>query len=511
MLHATLAFASLILVLPVAVQDPAPQDLPTAAEPAEPAELDSSTWRYETGRRMRAMERAWAAADEERRAAVVETVDGSVALFFKADMAGVAREMDAARRLLEGAVGEREPTQLQRAADALAILPSARLVGAGTEQLELRFAALYEAPGVLDDVLDGATVVLRVSDRGSSTDWRRLITRPALGVEDPLRIPLDDWSAKRYLVRCEVHVEEEVAQLAPFQFEIVPDLDARLAALKKQVGRRSKLPPTIAAFTAHHYLGLLEDLVEGKTLETEYPAGELLERAEFLVDAQVEHEGEGEPAAAARWIGGPGERWLTLPLAKGSSNMRLFVPPDLEPGARVPLVLALHGAGGSQNLFFDGYGDGLAVDLARERGWILVAPQVGFLGCPAAEIVDVLATHVPIDTDRVFVVGHSMGAGATIGAAAKTPDRFRAIAALGGGGSATEAVASIPAFVAAGASDFGKRGVDALAARLEAYGAKNLVHRTYEDTEHLLIVQRALPDVFAFFDAHAVSERGSAR
>jgi poly(3-hydroxybutyrate) depolymerase len=419
--------------------------------------------------------------------------------------------MDAARRLLEGAVGEREPTQLQRAADALAILPSARLVGAGTEQLELRFAALYEAPGVLDDVLDGATVVLRVSDRGSSTDsgsstdWRRLITRPAQGVEDPLRIPLDDWSAKRYLGRCEVHVEDEVARLAPFQFEIVADLDARLAALKEQVGRRSKLADTIAARTAHHYLGLLEDLAAGKTLETDYPAGDLLERAEFLVNAQAQHDGAGEPSAVARWIGTAGERWLTLPLAKGTSNVRLFVPSGIEPGARVPLVLALHGAGGSQNLFFDGYGDGLAVDLARERGWILVAPQVGFLGCPAAEIVDALAAHVPIDTDRVFVVGHSMGAAATIGAAAKTPARFRAIAALGGGGDATQAVAAIPVYLAAGASDFGKRGVDALAARLEGFGAANLVHRTYENTEHLLIVQRALPDVFAFFDLFAAA------
>jgi pimeloyl-ACP methyl ester carboxylesterase len=490
----TLALAPILLLAPALVQERAPQAAPTATGPAE---LDAGTWRYETGRRMRAMERAFAAASEERRAAAVETVDGSVALFFKADMAGVARELDAARRLLGG--GDGEPTELERATDALAILPSARLVARGTERLELRFAPLYGET----DVLERATITLRTADRGTGAE--RFVARVGEGVGAPFGLDLDGWSANRFLLRGELEVDGESVPLAPLRFEIVADLSARLAALKEQVGRRSKLADTIGAHTAYQYLGLLEDLVDGKTLETDYPAGDLLERAEFLVNAQAQHDGAGEPSAVARWIGTAGERWLTLPLAKGTSNVRLFVPSGIEPGARVPLVLALHGAGGSQNLFFDGYGDGLAVDLARERGWILVAPQVGFLGCPAAEIVDALAAHVPIDTDRVFVVGHSMGAAATIGAAAKTPDRFRAIAALGGGGDATQAVAAIPVYLAAGASDFGKRGVDALAARLEGFGAANLVHRTYENTEHLLIVQRALPDVFAFFDLFAAA------
>ncbi|QDU85965.1 Alpha/beta hydrolase family protein [Planctomycetes bacterium Pla163] len=498
MLHTALALAPLLLVHPTASQDTGPTDTPATAAPVE---LDAGTWRYETGRRMRAMERAWAAASEERRAAAVETIDGSVALFFRADMAGVARELDAARRLL--VERDAEPSDVERAADALAIVPSTRLVAAGTERIELRFASLYGA----SDVLDDATITLRTSDPGTGSE--RIVGRAGEGVDGPFPLDLDGWSADRFLLRGELEVDGEVVPLAPLRLEIVADLDARLAALKEQVGRRSKLADTIAAYTAHQYLGLLEDLVDGATLETDYPAGELLERAEFLADAQAEHEGDGEPSAAAAWIGAAGERWLALPLAKGTSNVRLFVPSGIEPGERAPLVLALHGAGGSQNLFFDGYGDGLAVDLARERGWILVAPQVGFLGCPAAEIVDALAAHVPIDTDRVFVVGHSMGAAATIGAAAKTPDRFRAIAALGGGGDATEAVAAIPVYLAAGASDFGKRGVDALAARLEGFGAANLVHRTYENTEHLLIVQRALPDVFAFFDLFEAAVPGA--
>jgi hypothetical protein len=61
----TLALAPILLLAPALVQERAPQAAPTATGPAE---LDAGTWRYETGRRMRAMERAFAAASEERRA-----------------------------------------------------------------------------------------------------------------------------------------------------------------------------------------------------------------------------------------------------------------------------------------------------------------------------------------------------------------------------------------------------------------------------------------------------------
>lgn len=187
--------------------------------------------------------------------------------------------------------------------------------------------------------------------------------------------------------------------------------------------------------------------------------------------------------------------------------MRVFVPEGIEPGSRVPVVFGLHGAGGSENLFFEAYGAGLGVELAKERGWIFVAPRVGLFGSPVVELADVLAEHLPIDRERLFAVGHSMGAMATVAAASASPDRFDAIAALGGGGAPTEGLASVPVFVAAGASDFGKPGADALARQLEGLGAETLVHRTYENTEHLLIVQRALPDVFAFFDERSKADR----
>ncbi|MEZ5978749.1 MAG: hypothetical protein R3F34_11065 [Planctomycetota bacterium] len=118
-----------------------------------------------------------------------------------------------------------------------------------------------------------------------------------------------------------------------------------------------------------------------------------------------------------------------------------------------------------------------------------------------AEIVDSLATFLPVDTSNVFVVGHSMGAGAAVGAASKTPERLRAVAALGGGGAPSESCSVLPFFVAAGASDFGLGMSKGLAGRLRELGCEHVDEKVYPATEHLLVVQRALPDVFAFFDA----------
>jgi len=174
----------------------------------------------------------------------------------------------------------------------------------------------------------------------------------------------------------------------------------------------------------------------------------------------------------------------------------------------VPIVVALHGAGGSENLFFEGYGAGHIVTECRKRGWLLVATRSGLsfgTGPPIPALLDELAKRYPLDPKRVFVVGHSMGAMQTIDLIQKHPTAFAAAAALGGGGAVRDpkAFAASPLFVGVGEKDgialAGARGLNkALAA-----GAKNLTYKEYPDVEHMVIVREALPDVFAVFDRAA--------
>jgi predicted peptidase len=190
---------------------------------------------------------------------------------------------------------------------------------------------------------------------------------------------------------------------------------------------------------------------------------------------------------------------------------RLLIPKGLDPKKPVPLVVALHGAGGSENLYFEGYGNGRIVQECEKRGWLLVSPRSGLLGGapPVAEIVKVLAERYPIDPKRVFLVGHSMGAAQAVDLVQRHPGMFAAAACLGGGGRVrkVEAFADVPVYVGVGSRDFALRGAKALHKSLTDGGAKRATFQEYPDLEHLVIVREALPDVFAVFDRVANPER----
>ncbi len=181
--------------------------------------------------------------------------------------------------------------------------------------------------------------------------------------------------------------------------------------------------------------------------------------------------------------------------------MRLLAPEAAAKGRPLPLVIALHGAGVSENLFFDGYGDGAIVKLCERRGWLLVALRDGL----PPGLIDEIDRLYPVDRKRVFLIGHSMGASQAAAAASRSPEAFAAVAAMSGCGPVrpSDALKAVPFFVAAGAEDLGLIGSRGLRDDLQQAGVKKLVYRELPDFEHLLSVQTSLKDVFAFFDEAA--------
>lgn len=104
----------------------------------------------------------------------------------------------------------------------------------------------------------------------------------------------------------------------------------------------------------------------------------------------------------------------------------LHLPPDLDPTRRHPLLVLLHGAGGTGRSFHALLDPDSATDAA---GFITVFPDgikgtwtVGCGGCTAAEragandvtfletLVHQLVDGLPVDPDRVYVAGFSQGA-----------------------------------------------------------------------------------------------------
>ncbi len=122
---------------------------------------------------------------------------------------------------------------------------------------------------------------------------------------------------------------------------------------------------------------------------------------------------------------------------------RLFTPESLTDarGERtaLPLVIAFHGMGGDENMFGFAYGAGRLVTLAKERGFIAITPLTySFSGKRGLErlnaLIDDVARDYRIDRSRIYLVGHSLGAGTALSLAALDRAKIAAVVAFSGGG-----------------------------------------------------------------------------
>lgn len=439
--------------------------------------------RYELGLRLRAFERQLEATpDPVRRRAAYGELDRAVQAFFRLDMTTVAKAIATADEALVGAA----PADRRFAASLRVELPL-RLVDARRGPVALRLAAAYRTEEELPTDL-----VWCARLDGDEADRLR---QPVKELPCAADIDLADAAPGDRTLVWELRRGDRVLLARTQGLSLAADAAARVAAVAVAAGERERNPASLETGTLELLAGLCAGMSKANAEETVLPGARLLAEAEAVAGAVA----KGEPRYGATSVG---QFWLRVPTGKSTTVVRLQTP-DAPPadGARAPLVLALHGAGGSENLFFDGYGDGAIAQRCRERGWFLVAPRLGMMGGgDLVPLVDALAARFAIDPQRVVIVGHSMGAAAAMSATGRAPERYRAVAALGGGGSVPRKGAKAPPFfVGVGDRDFLLAGALRLHEGLQAAGFPATL-RKYPDVEHLAIVQIALPDVFAFFD-----------
>jgi pimeloyl-ACP methyl ester carboxylesterase len=125
----------------------------------------------------------------------------------------------------------------------------------------------------------------------------------------------------------------------------------------------------------------------------------------------------------------------------------LYLPKSFNPSRRYPLVVSLHGAGsnhrlnlrrvfGRGNLPMEGDAEATRYFPAlREVDFIVASPfargTMGYQGIPEKDVYDVLEDvkrRFPIDEDRVYLTGLSMGGGGTLWLGLTRPDVWAAIA-----------------------------------------------------------------------------------
>lgn len=132
-----------------------------------------------------------------------------------------------------------------------------------------------------------------------------------------------------------------------------------------------------------------------------------------------------------------GDYWRTFAGENGTQiNARVDVPARKDLGAKWPVVFALHGAGGDEAMFMEGYGAGKITALALDKGFIVVSPRTETFGASPRNVslvLDELAACYPIDRSRVYVLGHSMGAMSAANLAASDADVLAAVCCIAGG------------------------------------------------------------------------------
>ncbi|TVQ64263.1 MAG: hypothetical protein EA379_02165 [Phycisphaerales bacterium] len=180
-----------------------------------------------------------------------------------------------------------------------------------------------------------------------------------------------------------------------------------------------------------------------------------MQSAQWLADqhallAATTAEVDAIEAGSDPYIRRTGDAWMSIRAAGQDVPLRIYVPEELA-HARVlaPIVVAIHGAGGDENMFMDAYGAGAVKRLADAHGLIVVAPLNTPIANPAAfdDMIDFIAERWPVDRSRIILVGHSMGAGVAAAIGRARPEGVRAVVCIAGPGMMGGAPGAAPTLV----------------------------------------------------------------
>ncbi len=453
-----------------------------------PSVATAQVERYELGKRVQRFETAWQSADAPSRARCVKPISAAVQSFF-------ALQLNKAGELIDQAFcevgGFSMPSDFRKWALAHYLQCDPVLSDENAETIQLQLLSFYEvaAPSPNDTV-----VRLSLRDTGGKEI-------SALEVELPKLIASHSWNLNQlgegdYTVHAELVAGDQRFALPDSRISRIHDVEQRIKNIDAATDDKNSLgSPTVRA-SLRSWSVMFRTVFSKNKQETDYPLYQWMTLAEkFIADPS-------NAPAEIRNLASNSDVWLTL--SESGKNLPIRVRAPQSQNGKMPVLIAFHGAGGSENLFFEAYGAGRTIELATQRGWLVVAPRQGLLGMGlnTESILDGLDDFFEIDRSRVLLLGHSMGAAQVIQQVAASPNLPAAAVAIGGGRriAAPDGAGNFPWFVAAGQYDFGRPGAKALADSLEKAG-KNVVYRDYADIEHLVIVQAALDDVFSFFDS----------
>ncbi|MCH2181744.1 MAG: alpha/beta fold hydrolase [Mariniblastus sp.] len=460
-------------------------------------DLTAQNPRLELGRRLKRFELAWETAPTTGRDAAVAYLRNAVGSFFSLRLSEAGRQMDNAWLAVRS---DDPPSALTRAVIGSQLLVSPLCAETGDGPLELKLQPFYPTDS---EPSPEAVAHLKLT---RATGELLAETEYALSqLTGGTRWQLQQIPEGDHLLSVVIRHKDTTFALPPMTVSRISELNRRLKEIKdaavslRSESRSSEAEPSDAtlAATLRNEKRLMEDVMEGLPQEADFPLLYRLKNCEAMLATRR------QPADFAQHLSGSREAWLTLANGRRSVPTRVHLPPVTDEPA--PVLFVFHGAGGSENMFFETYGAGRVVREAAQRGWVVVSPRQGLTGLPLdiGEMLDALQAYLPLDRKRIMLLGHSMGASQAVQQVRKHPTLPVATVALGGGGRLSESDAQrsqgVSWFIGAGDQDFGLAMGRQLKRSLTAAECPVRM-KVYDNIEHLVVVQAAIDDTFEFLE-----------
>lgn len=363
----------------------------------------------------------------DRRAEWNRSFDRSTIAFFGGNFAKVLRDM---HDLVARMTGDSAVTSPTRQLLPLRLEAGPRVLVRGRDRtLDVSATVMYA-----DSTLGVARVLtLRVLDTAGNVLTRGQLTVPANAVAGQVATAqLDARTIIDGIGRYRIEATLPGAR--------VPRITDVFVMAESAEAARTRLQEMIAALPATADAQSVAALRARTALITDRPNP--ASSAQFLadpaaltasVDSDVRALARGERPFTLR----PGDQWRVIVGPSGPIPMRIYAPRGVALGARMPVVFALHGAGADENMFLEGYGAGRLKALADSLEFILVSPETNAMTRDLAGFDSTLAVldrEYVIDRSTVYMIGHSMGAAATMRVASERRNDVRAAVLIAGGG-----------------------------------------------------------------------------
>lgn len=405
-----------------------------------------SVGQYDVSERLRELDRAWVeTADRSRRLLAIPKINEAATALTAAKPTEACRFLDEARAALLGRSSIQE------------------------DAISLRFDPPFVEPKMPARLRIGWAYV----PAGNRT------VRVQVGRQSVVATPGRELTieVRPEQINPELIYNPEIGYLLPVQ--VGPDQrSVFLSIIKKPKDRLASLQSTKQP-EAKSIVDFLTSVFEtSDSLESDVPIIQYLFTAELLDEGRLRL-----------------DRADNLPFVKHNNTaFRATFPRQVR--GPLTVVVALHGPAGSENLFFEGYGQGAAVTEAVKRNWAFVAPRTS--ATAIADVMDWIKNRRKQPVERLFIMGHSGGGQLALEAGSLAPKPYAVAAFAPSLQTLPASFGETPVFISVGKQDPSAPGVRALGQRIAQ--RRGSVFEEMDACEHLMVAAGSIPRAYRFFD-----------